>query len=97
VITNAHRGPARRKAVKTRRERAAAARRAAPEPDAEYLTPAHVGRKIHTTEAALAVRRCKGLGPPYLKMGSKILYPAAALREWLAARTKLLPKKTAAA
>lgn len=40
------------------------------------------------TEKALANMRSAGKGPPYIKVGRKILYPMDALRTWEAARLK---------
>jgi hypothetical protein len=34
----------------------------------------------------MAKLRVVGGGPPFLKMGAKVLYPAAALDAWIAAR-----------
>lgn len=46
-----------------------------PKEQAEYL---------HMSEKTLANWRYLGLGPPYLKIGAKILYEAADTELWLA-------------
>ena len=38
------------------------------------------------TPGSLAVQRHKGSGPPYFKVGAKVLYSGADLNRWLAER-----------
>ena len=53
----------------------------------QYLTPAEAADLLRTTPAALAVRRCRDSGPPYVKEGNRILYPLDALTAYLDANT----------
>lgn len=38
---------------------------------------------LRTTTGTLANLRCEGTGPPYLKIGRRILYEASELEAWL--------------
>lgn len=92
----------RKRALKGWKTRRAAAKieasRAAAEPNDEYLTPQQTGTITHKSVGALGVWRCLGLGPPYAKIGGKILYNRKLLFEWMAARTIVpKPRKRAAA
>lgn len=51
---------------------------------AKYLTPKEVGEMRRRSEAALAQERKRGNGPPYVKDGQRVLYPADELEAWLA-------------
>ena len=53
----------------------------------QYLTPEEAADLLRTTKAALAVRRCRDSGPPYVKEGSRVLYPLDALTAYLDANT----------
>ena len=49
-------------------------------------TAARIGIKVHT----LAVWRCSGRGPSYVRLGSprdRVVYPVCEVEAWLAART----------
>ena len=52
----------------------------------QYDTPAVVAEELHTNERTLANWRCKKKGPPYVKVGEKVLYPRMRRVEWLNAR-----------
>ena len=53
----------------------------------QYLTPKEAADLLRTTKAALAGRRCRDSGPPYIKEGNRILYPVDALTAYLDANT----------
>lgn len=53
----------------------------------QYLTPAEAADLLRTTKAALAVRRSRDAGPPYIKEGNRVLYPLDALTAYLEANT----------
>ena len=48
-----------------------------------YCTPAEVEVLLGTSRSTLARWRCEGDGPPFVKIGRKILYGAADLELWL--------------
>jgi len=53
----------------------------APEP--EYLSPDEVSIRYRgLSKQTLAVWRCKKQGPPFRKIGGKVLYPVFLLRQW---------------
>ena len=51
----------------------------------KFLNTIECAKVLRKTEAALAVDRCRGKGPDYIKLGRKILYPLPALRKYLRA------------
>jgi hypothetical protein len=51
----------------------------------ELLTPKETAVLRRTTTGHLANDRSRGLGPPYVKLGGRIFYPAAQLREYITA------------
>ena len=53
----------------------------------QYLTPKEAADLLRTTKAALAVRRSRDSGPPYIKEGNRVLYPLDALTAYLVANT----------
>jgi hypothetical protein len=53
----------------------------------ELLTPREVAAIRRTTVAHLANERSRGGGPPFAKLGGKIVYPADRLREYITERT----------
>jgi hypothetical protein len=55
-------------------------------PDA-LLLPRDVAEFRHTTENALAQERWRGNGPRFIRDGRRVLYRAADVAEYLAART----------
>lgn len=51
-----------------------------------WKTPAEVGDLIKIAPATLATWRTKGIGPAYLKVGGKVVYPVSELERWLTSR-----------
>lgn len=51
-----------------------------------FSKPAEVADELHTNERTLANWRCKRKGPPFVKVGSSVLYPRDRLDAWLAER-----------
>jgi hypothetical protein len=58
----------------------------ASEPDDEIIPPGPASKEIGLAESSLAKMRCKGGGPPFLKLGRRVLYERSTLKEWLKAR-----------
>ncbi|MBI5018479.1 MAG: helix-turn-helix domain-containing protein [Deltaproteobacteria bacterium] len=52
-------------------------------PEAEYLPPKACSALFSTPESTLANLRWQRRGPPYIKRGSRILYPRADFERWL--------------
>lgn len=52
----------------------------------KYLTTAEVAERRRMKETSLAQERYRGEGPPYVKDGQRVLYPADLLEEYLEAR-----------
>jgi hypothetical protein len=50
----------------------------------DLLTPREVAAKLRTSVDVLCVLRHKRVGPPYLKLGRKVLYRRSAVAEFLA-------------
>ena len=51
------------------------------------LVPARtLAQELDTTPGHLANLRSRGEGPPYVKIGSRVLYPRHLVDEWVAAR-----------
>jgi hypothetical protein len=50
-------------------------------------TPAEVAEYLRTTTAALAQDRYKGIGPKFVKRGSRVLYRWSDVSEWLERNT----------
>jgi hypothetical protein len=46
-------------------------------------TPAEVAEYVRTTTAALAQERYRGIGPKFIKHGSRVLYRWPDVLEWL--------------
>lgn len=51
-------------------------------PDQNFLTPKQVAAEVAVTEETLLSWRKKGLGPPFIRRGQRILYPKLAYTEW---------------
>jgi len=51
-----------------------------------FLTPKQVAKIRHKSEPALVQERKRGIGPPFVRDGGRILYPEDALYAWLDAR-----------
>jgi hypothetical protein len=47
------------------------------------LDPKQVEARIGLKTTTLAKRRVYGGGPPYIKVGSKVLYPERELTDWI--------------
>lgn len=47
-----------------------------------YLTTREVAERLRQPEGTLRYWRCKGIGPPSLKAGRRVLYPSRLLLEW---------------
>lgn len=55
--------------------------------DKPYLTPKEVSQAINVSVGTLAVwRATKIYSLPYVKVGSKVLYPVYGLNQWLSSR-----------
>jgi hypothetical protein len=52
----------------------------------KYLTPKQVAGIRQKGEPALVQERKRGIGPPYIRDGGRILYPEDTLYAWLDAR-----------
>lgn len=46
-----------------------------PKLDEDYFTPSELATRWKTTTGYLANRRYQSLGPEYIKLGAKVLYP----------------------
>ncbi len=53
----------------------------------ELLTPREAAAVRRTTVGHLANERYRGLGPPFVRDGGKILYPAEQLRDYISTNT----------
>ena len=51
------------------------------------LTPEQTADRTRLSKSTLAKLRCRGGGPPFVKLGARVLYVAAELDEWVAAQT----------
>lgn len=58
----------------------------APAP-AALLTPRDVATRLAVTIGTLVDWRFRRVGPPYVKVGKLVRYPADALAAWIASRT----------
>jgi hypothetical protein len=58
--------------------------------DKRYADPFEVERITGIPRSTLAKRRVYGDGPPFVKIGAKVLYDIDELKDWLAA----LPRRT---
>lgn len=48
-----------------------------------YLTPREVSQSYGFSEGTLANMRSRRVGPPFVKMKKKVLYPVELLETWL--------------
>ena len=48
-----------------------------------YLTPREVAQSYGFSEGTLANMRSRRIGPPFVKMKKKVLYPVEQLEAWL--------------
>ena len=53
-----------------------------------YLTTRSVAAHTNTSASFWNQRRVRGDGPPYIKLGTRVLYELAEVEEWLGSRTK---------
>jgi hypothetical protein len=53
----------------------------------KYLTPREVAKIRRRTETALSHERNRKQGPPWIRDGGRVLYPADELEAWLEANT----------
>lgn len=51
--------------------------------DSELLTASETANFLRTTPGSLANLRCQGEGPPYLRLGRRILYEKKEVLKWL--------------
>ncbi len=58
----------------------------------ENLKPREAAAVLRVTTGHLANARHRGVGPPYLRVEGRILYPSNLLREYLSARI-VTPRK----
>lgn len=54
----------------------------------KLLTVAAVSECIGLAPATLAKRRLSGGGPPFVKLGGRVLYPEGELQTWMAAQPR---------
>ena len=52
----------------------------------QFSKPAQLAKELHKTEGTLANWRCQKKGPPFVKIGSSVLYPRDKLEVWLESR-----------
>lgn len=64
------------------RKASATQRKVGPEP---LWTAAEYAEFTGRTVQAAAHERCRGYGPPFIKVGKRVLYDPAVVRSWLAA------------
>ena len=50
--------------------------------DKDYITPKELADRWHKSPRTLANQRMKGEGPPYYKIGKKILYDMADIKKY---------------
>lgn len=60
------------------------------------LDTRQVAQRLGLARASLAKLRLYGGGPPYVKLGAKVLYPEEALAEWLDAQPRHTSTATSA-
>ena len=56
-------------------------------PNSEFLTTDQLARLTYTKPQTWRRRRWSGDSPPYVKLGSRVLYRRADVEAWLAERT----------
>lgn len=52
----------------------------------EYLIPAEVCAKLRVRPRTLEIWRSRGVGPAYVKVEGRVLYPSDLLEQYIAAR-----------
>ena len=53
-----------------------------------YLSTQQLANRLGLAKITLAIWRCEGRGPRYRKLGSRVLYDARDVSEWLDSRTR---------
>lgn len=53
----------------------------------ELLAPSQVAKRTRLAVSTLAKLRCRGGGPPFVKLGARVFYVAADVETWLSAQT----------
>ena len=48
----------------------------------EFYTPELLASELSTTPGALAMRRTRGGGPPFVRVGRRVVYPVVGVRIW---------------
>jgi hypothetical protein len=56
-------------------------------PDEDWVTARELGQWLHIAEHTLAQWRYRRQGPTYTKVGGRVLYRRADVKQWLANRT----------
>ena len=54
----------------------------------KLLDPKAVAHIVGLAPATLAKRRVNGDGPPFIKLGARVLYPERELYEWIEAKPR---------
>lgn len=54
----------------------------------KLLDSATVAQIVGLAPATLVKRRLTGDGPPFVKLGARVLYPESELRDWIAKRPR---------
>lgn len=55
---------------------------------AELISTAELAKRLNLTMQTLAQWRLRGFGPPFVKAGSRVMYDAADVAEWIASRKR---------
>ena len=48
----------------------------------EFYTPELLASELSTTPGALAMLRTRGGGPPFVRVGRRVVYPVVGVRIW---------------
>lgn len=48
----------------------------------EFYTPEALAEELGTTVGALKTLRCRGGGPPFVRVGGRVAYPVVGVRVW---------------
>ena len=54
----------------------------------DNLTPTELAKLLRAKRNTLAIWRCQGKGPAFVKAGRMVLYPKPNVQEWLIAQTR---------
>ena len=58
------------------------------EPQTRYLDTRAIAALTGTSTSFWKQRRVRGDGPPFIKLGSRVLYELTAVNDWLAANSR---------